>query len=232
MRRKVRWWLVALLVLVPAVGLTSLWRAMQVQQDTVRRLQCNGNCCAIALGLHNYHDAQGHLPPAYVPGPDGRPWHSWRVLVYRQIETHGVLRDYRLDEPWDGPNNRRLLDLPTPNTFACPADPEGRARGRTNYFVVVGPGTAFPGPKPMTFAAITRPHEKTVLVVEAAGRDIHWMEPRDLLFEELTFAPGENGPADLSSGHRSPTVVFADGSREGAGHLNPLDLRAMLLTRP
>ena len=44
--------------------------------------------------MHNFHDVHKHFPPAVIYGPDGKPWHSWRVLIlpfvgqltlYRQV---------------------------------------------------------------------------------------------------------------------------------------------------
>ena len=41
--------------------------------------QCSLN--QLLLALHNYHDAYGRFPPAYVAGPEGKPMHSWRLTA-------------------------------------------------------------------------------------------------------------------------------------------------------
>ena len=44
------------------------------------------------------------------------------------------------DEPWDGPNNRKVLDK-MPGTYRCPTEPAGSKN--SSYFVLAGPGTIF-----------------------------------------------------------------------------------------
>jgi hypothetical protein len=55
--------------------------------------------------MHNYHGEHGRLPPAAVCGPDGTPLLSWRVLILPFIEQQALYRQFKLDEPWDGPHN-------------------------------------------------------------------------------------------------------------------------------
>src|SRR5262245_23505539 len=67
------------------------------------------NLKQIGLALHAFHDVHQHLPPAFVTGPDNRPWHSWRVLLLPFIDQAALYTRYKFDEPWDGPGNRTLL---------------------------------------------------------------------------------------------------------------------------
>jgi hypothetical protein len=73
----------------------------------------------VALALHNYHDKHGRLPPAVVYGEDGKPLHSWRVLLLPFIAQGELYREFKLDEPWDSPHNLALLPR-MPATFAPP----------------------------------------------------------------------------------------------------------------
>lgn len=73
----------------------------------------------IGIAMHNFHDEFGHLPPAAIYGPDGRPWHSWRVLLLPYLEQAPLYDAYRFDEPWDGPNNSKLHDR-IPEVFTIP----------------------------------------------------------------------------------------------------------------
>jgi hypothetical protein len=105
------------------------------------------------LAVANYNDAHGHLPPPYVLGPDGKRWHSWRVLILPYIEQDALFNEYKFDEPWDGPNNRKLAER-MPRTFAFHSS---HKPGDTtaNYLAVVGDETAWPGTRTVKFADIT-----------------------------------------------------------------------------
>ena len=36
--------------------------------------------------------------------------YSWRVAILPYLEHNPLYRQYNFDEPWDGPNNRKLID--------------------------------------------------------------------------------------------------------------------------
>ncbi len=157
------------------------------------------------MAVANYEAANRHFPPAYVLGPDGRPWHSWRVLVLPYIEQNELFQSYRFDEPWDGPNNRTLADR-MPKTYAFSG---GHRVGptTTNYVAVVGEQTMWPGAKPRKREEITDGTDETILVVENEP-GVHWMEPRDLDFETMDFRI--DNPDGVSGWYESPAVVTAD----------------------
>jgi hypothetical protein len=164
------------------------------------RSQCCNNLKQIALALHNYHDAHGCFPPAYIADENGRPMHSWRVLILPYLEKSLVLYgQYRFDEPWDGPNNRKLAKIRM-RVFNCPSDHE-EASTMTSYVVVVGPDTAWPGSEPTKLDDFADGSSNTILVVEVKNSGIHWMEPRDL--HVVQMAPGVNPKAGqgVSSNH-------------------------------
>jgi hypothetical protein len=93
-------------------------------QGAARRMVCSNNLKQLGLALHNYHQTYGCFPPAYVADEDGRPMHhSWRVLVLPFLEQQQLYDQYRFDEPWDGPNNRKLAENVI-SIFHCPEDGE------------------------------------------------------------------------------------------------------------
>ena len=61
------------------------------------------------------------------------------------LELDHLHRQFKLDEPWDGPTNSRLITQ-MPKVFAHPNDAEGAARGLTCFRVFTGPHTPFPDP--------------------------------------------------------------------------------------
>src|SRR5262249_7322884 len=46
-----------------------------------RRSRCIYKLRQIGMALHSYHDKFGSFPPAYIADENGRPIHSWRVLL-------------------------------------------------------------------------------------------------------------------------------------------------------
>jgi hypothetical protein len=210
------------------VGCTA-WVASCVKKvrDSGRRLNCYGSLKCIGVAMHHYHDKYGHFPPAFIADENGEPAHSWRILLMEFIDPETFLA-YRFDEPWNSPNNRKLGDK-MPNCYACAADPESKEKHRTNYFVVVGPNTVFPGAKTVKLDDIGRSRSETLLVVEAVGQNVHWMEPKDLAFDSMSFTLNDPTRPSVSSKHRrSPNAITVDGSANWLNGVGPDLLREML----
>ncbi len=140
---------------------------------------CKANLRAIGLALQSFHADYGCYPPAYTTDASGRPMHSWRALILPYAGEHALFIRYHLDEPWDGPINSRLAGR-MPAIYGCPAH---LRPGYSSYAVVVGTGTAFPGPWCVSLAQIRDP--RATLVVELKDGGILWLEPRDLTVPAL-----------------------------------------------
>jgi hypothetical protein len=193
----------------------------------------------IAMALHNYHDTHGAFPPAFVPDQDGRPMHSWRVLILPYLEEKARYDQYDFQQPWDAPDNRRLL-TPVPSVYQCPADlAVGRGRGSwTSYVAIVGERTAWPGSKSRKFADFTDGTSNTIWLVEDQSHQIPWMEPRDLTLDQA-IALLSSTDRQSASAHRwgdffheywgVRTIGFADGSGHYLYDGLPRDLLANLL---
>lgn len=133
----------------------------------------------IGQSLLSYHEANGKLPPAVARDQDGKPLYSWRVLLLPYLEQ-GLLYDrFQLDEPWDGPHNKALLEE-TPRCYE-PMLGGKDAPGLTRYQVFVGPGTAFERDG-LTWDDFPDGRENTILVVEAGG-PVPWTKPVDLPYD-------------------------------------------------
>ena len=159
----------------------------------------------------SYHDVNGTFPPAYLADANGRPMHSWRVLILPYIEQQALYARYNFDEPWDGPNNSQLAAL-LPPPYRCPSDSAGTpGSATTNYAVITGPGTMFDGETASTLASVTDGTSNTILVVETTA-GINWMEPRDLDANQMAFQIN-GSPTEISSHHPGGAqAVFADGA--------------------
>lgn len=185
------------------IGAFVLRPVIRNAQEAARRTQCRGDLPWLRSCLRNYVDAFGTLPPAVIRDDNGRPMHSWRVLLmdHNRRSPWGYDDDatqpkYRFDEPWDSPNNRKL-ESTYHQVFACESDPGSHEFRRANYVAVVGENTLWPPTGPRDFGDLENPHAQyaeKILLIELPDSDIHWMEPRDITFDEaISLFSAPNG---------------------------------------
>lgn len=224
--RGFRWgWLLFVAVAAPLLaGAAVVIRDLRLAADIT---ECRENLRRIGLALHAYHDEHQAFPPAHVRGPDGKLWHSWRVLILPYLGEEELYRHYRFDEPWDGPHNRELTPR-VPTVLACAAANAGS--GRTSYFAVVSPRTMWPAHRSLTFMDVMDGTSNTIHVVEDVLTDVVWTQPRDVSPLELR----ENLRTQASPHHRTTAehgrnMLFVDGNvRYVALHADPSLLPSLL----
>lgn len=201
-------------ILFATVGIGSLiyfTKAIIESREAASQTSCRGHLSHFLLALHNYHDVYGSFPPAYVADENGQPMHSWRVLLLPYLDSKEVYEQYRFDEPWNGPRNSQLARRIRTSLFHCRSGPHGDDSVMTDYVVISGPGTAFPGSRSTKLEDFVDGTSNTILLAEVARSDIHWMEPRDLNVDEMSFRVNDPSRPSISSPHPGgPAVVFAD----------------------
>ena len=180
-----------------------LLNAVNKMRETHARMHVYGNLKWLTITMHTYADNTGSLPgpnaPFLDPAGSGRAHPvSWRVLILPNIEQQEIYRRYRFDEPWDGPNNIRLVQR-MPKTFRHPkADSENVPAGHTHYRILASrpdakPSALFtdgmPGPK---VSEIPDGSGKTVLIVEAAEA-VPWTMPEMLFYDRNQPLPKLGG---------------------------------------
>jgi hypothetical protein len=168
--------------------------AMSTAERAARRMKCSNHLRQIALALDAYHTACGQFPPAYVADQEGRPVHSWRVLILPFLGEQQLYDRYDFDEPWNGPHNRKLLDA-IPRAYQCPVHAEraGASGQCTSYVAVVGEGTLWPGAASGKLTDIRGAAKlgnvpggpsNTVLLIEDSEARVLWTKPRDWTLDE------------------------------------------------
>ncbi len=179
------------------------------------------------MAVANYHETYGCFPPAYVADRDGRPMHSWRVLILPFLDQKPLYDAYNFAEPWDGPNNRKLADQIGQIYLRSGLDSShGQA---TSFVAVVGPETSWPGARALTDKDIGDGRKTTLMVVEVPDGLFRWMEPRDLEFDRMSFRINDGTGRGLGSRLGGVRVAFADGGVRTLGDdFDPVRLRAML----
>lgn len=105
------------LIAVASGLLALLWIAQQRTSHQNRHNWCIGNGKKLYVAMMAYEEKYGRYPPRVIVGPDGKPWHSWRVILTEFIDPD-LYQRYSFDEPWDGPNNSQLLTL-MPFIYRC-----------------------------------------------------------------------------------------------------------------
>jgi RNA polymerase sigma factor (sigma-70 family) len=117
----------------------------QLQQAAAR--QTRENLKHIALAFHNYVDVMGALPPSAIYSADGTtPLLSWRVALLPYLDEGELYKQFKLDQPWDSPHNKKLL-AKMPAVFRVPGL-QARDATTTFYQVIVGNGCVFEEPRP------------------------------------------------------------------------------------
>jgi len=163
------------ITLIPIVILIALLLpAVQAARLAGRRAVCGNNLKQIALAMHQYHQAYGVLPPRWTVDPQGKPLLSWRVLLLPYIEQNALYQKFKLDEPWDSPTNKSLVDQ-MPSSYRCPSLPIPNS-GTTVYQVLLGPGTMFEKAEGISFGEVTDGRSNTLMVVETKAAS-PWTQP-------------------------------------------------------
>jgi hypothetical protein len=176
--------------------------AVQKVREAANRMSCQNNLHQLALGMHNYQQTYGSFPAATVYSKEGKPLYSWRVTLLPFLVNDSLYKQFKLDEPWDSPNNIKLLPQ-MPKVFLDPSIPS-KDNSETVYQVFVGKGTAFESHDGEKLATFTDGTSNTLLLVEAASA-VPWTKP-----EALPFAPDK--PLPKLGGHHTGgfNAAFAD----------------------
>lgn len=175
-----------------SIVVDSLKPILEKARDEARRVASSNNLKQIGLAMHNYHDANKYLPAAASYSPDGKPLLSWRVMILPMIEQQKLYDQFHLDEPWDSPNNRKLIDKMPPE-FRSPKS-KLKEPGRSNYVVPVGPGTMFEGREGINMSSVKDGTAHTILAVEVDdAHAVIWTKPEDMPYDPKEPAKGLGG---------------------------------------
>jgi prepilin-type N-terminal cleavage/methylation domain-containing protein/prepilin-type processing-associated H-X9-DG protein len=217
--------LIELLVVIAiiAVLISLLLPAVQAAREAARRAQCTNNLKQIALAMHNYASANDAFPAAAITDKQGKALLSWRVAILPYIEQNVLYQKFKLDEPWDSPHNKALLEE-MPQTYVCPSLGAGEPF-TTTYQAFVGKGAMFETGKGTKIAEITDGTVNTFMVVEAK-RAVPWTKPEDLVFDPAA-APSLFGAGSVHPGGFN--AALADGSvRFIKTTISPVVFRALI----
>ena len=168
------------ILLVIAVLFGVLLPSVQVVSSSPRWIYCINNMRQCMLAFCNYESVHGRFPPVWEVDDNGVPMHSWRVLILPYIEEESLYKQYRFDEPWDGPNNSKLANQ-MPNIYHCPS--VHYSTGQTTYKLVSDPEAFFDGNTSRTHADAVDGTASTIVLVEDPEHPVNWMKPEGVSIE-------------------------------------------------
>lgn len=171
-------WITGFIVLGIGVLLIGfLLPAVRNARPAAYRAQCSNNLKQLALALHAYESAYHALPPAYTVDANGKPLHSWRILILPYLEQQPLYDTIDLSKSWDDPVNAAAYKTKL-SVFHCPSAtcPEDH----TTYLAIVAPSGCFHHTEPRQLAEISDGLPETLMVIEVSPeQSVHWMSPVD-----------------------------------------------------
>ena len=198
---------VVLSAFVFAVAILCLLEKMHRMRLSVYSTACFQNSYEIAHHLRAYKERHGHYPPPVVYDENGKPKHSWRVLILQNFQPFYSAYDF--DEPWDGPNNRKLSDQ-MPQFFKCAMD-QSSPPTHTSFLAITGIGTAFPTDNSGHDENVKDYPGNKIIVAEVSNSGVHWMDPKDLEVETMSFRVNDESRPSIRSHHeKGAAVIYGD----------------------
>jgi prepilin-type processing-associated H-X9-DG protein len=192
---------------VAGIGVGLLLPAVQKVRAAAARTQSSNNLKQIGIAIHSFHDANGRFPMDIVD-KNGKPLLSWRVEILPYLEQNDLYEKFKLDEPWDSPNNKEWSQVMVKTFMAANATPPEKFEwGMTSYRGISGPGAAFEAGKKLKFTDFTDGTSNTVMVIET-DEWVPWAKPVDFPFDPKEALP-KIVPAGKLTGFN---VLFVDGS--------------------
>jgi Protein of unknown function (DUF1559) len=135
----------------------------------------------IGMAIRKYHQVHGRMPARATVNKTGKPLLSWRVLILPYLGHEDLFKQFRLEEAWNSPHNKKLIDR-MPPVFA---DPETKKPSiMTRYVVPVGKRTLFESVNGLKLTDIKKAADKTIMVVEAnPDCCVVWTQPADIQYD-------------------------------------------------
>jgi len=215
-------------VMIVVVIIAMLLPFLAEEEGVSTRTQSLNNLHQIGIAMHDYANNHKTFPPAVVYDQHGKPLYSWRVLLLPYLEEQALFAQFKLDEPWDSPNNKQLLEQ-IPHVYITQWQRDVKEPYSTHYQVFTGGGAMFeadPQSPPLSLKQIASADGtgKTLMVVEAA-EPVPWSKPQD-----LPYSPDQSLPRLGGLFHKKGfNVLMADGSgRWFSPDLDEKTIRAMI----
>lgn len=149
----------------------------------------------LMVAMHNYHTDFQRLPRAIVFSEDNKPLLSWRVALLPYLGHDRLYKRFKLDEPWDSTNNKKLVEE-MPDVFTVPGAPDP-GKGMTYLQVFTAPDKVPAGKKDVfrplfrtgptrgvTLGQLTvQDGTSNTLGIAESAKAVVWTKPEDMVIE-------------------------------------------------
>jgi prepilin-type processing-associated H-X9-DG protein len=210
-----------------AIG--ALLPAVQSTRTAARRAESMNNMRQQILASLNHESAYMRFPAAYTVSKEGKKLLSWRVHVLPFIEQNKLYKQFRLDEPWDSPNNIKLVEK-MPKIYRSPMSnaPEGMTvyRGIGGASGVLEPGQPGKGHGGASIGSITDGTSNTVYLFETSDEmAIEWTKPDD------GISPDSFDVKQLFGERATANIAMCDGSVRSISNSTDSELLKKMMTK-
>ncbi len=90
------------MALIAVLAVPAIYRS----RTAARRTQSKNNLKQLAMGVHNYHDTFGRLPPGSRATDEGVVCHGWFTTLLPFLASSPLYSQIDKELPWDHPLNR------------------------------------------------------------------------------------------------------------------------------
>jgi len=163
-------------------GATSL-----PQASLAHRRDAHDKGKKILQALHQYHDTHIHFPPAYVAGEDGKPMHSWRVLLLPHLGERALFDQYDMNQPWDSPANLEVAKR-IPAVYQNGGIKSDGPYPVTPFQAISGKGTILAEDQTSRFADIKNGVGNTAAFMVNFATPVVWTAPEDISPEAVLLS--------------------------------------------
>ncbi len=164
--------------------------AMRTREEA-RRQSAIGRLAQLSYGLHHYNYRNGTLPPLYLRDDAGERLHSWRTLIFPDLEYGHVFDQLDLTQAWNSLHNRNVVENARQMPWAFfTRDTNTASTGLTHITALLGPDSIWDPATGLPKGTIQQ-YPSAVLLISLPTSNLPVMEPRDITPEELRARVGE-----------------------------------------
>ena len=157
--------------------------AVQQVRSAARRATTMNNLRQLQLAVLDYETAVQRFPPAYSADENGKPLLSWRVQILRFLGEEELYEQFHLDEPWDSPHNKTLIDQ-MPKSFENPS--AVLDKGQTTFLGAGGKNGVFSGADGIQLRVMTDGTSNTISILDVNSENsVPWTAPDDFNPDEV-----------------------------------------------